>query len=153
MSLNDIVSNIVSTIEGDSDWQTWVNSVWLRLPQAEACKDEDAALKKPAIQDMPMSMVFTTSGIPDYDSNTAIRGLMGISIITWLYRYDESRDLADDLRTAQEYIMQALMGDDSRGGYAWWCDIVGVGEPVTDEDPAGYIKTDIEVYYTVQEAS
>lgn len=153
MDINNIINNIVSSISGDSDYQTWVDSTWTGMtPKSEKVDDEIAALELPAGDEMPDSRVFSLPQDIDHEGQDEIYGFVPISIITWL-KEEAGRDLADDLRSAQNYIIKAIMSDDYRGGYAIFTDVVFAEDPNTENDPLGYIRLDVRVYYQVKEAS
>ncbi len=153
MDINNIINNIVSSISGDSDYQTWVDNIWTGMtPKSEKVDDEIAALELPAGDMMPDSRVFSLPQDIDHEGQDEIYGFVPISIITWL-KEETGRDLADDLRSAQNYIIKAIMSDDYRGGYAIFTDVVLAEDPNTENDPLGYIRLDVRVYYQVKEAS
>lgn len=153
MDINDIVDNVVSSISGDSDYQTWVNGIWSGVtPSAAKVDDEVAALELPAGDTLPDSRVFSTPLEPDHVGQDEIYAYLPIVVITWM-KEESGRDLADDLRSVQDYIIKAIMSDDYRGGYAIFTDIIYPDEPNTEDDPLGYIRLEIQVYYQIKEAS
>jgi len=152
VSANDIIDNVVSTIENDSDYTTWAATIWSEAADASKVDSEEMALSKPGTTELPTSRVYSLDTVPDYDSNTALRGTLTVIIITWLWT-KKDRVLSDDLRDAQAYIAKAIMVDETRGSNAWFTNIVSMGEPITDDFPIGYIITELEVIYTVQEAT
>lgn len=153
MDINNIIDNIVSSISGDSDYQIWVDGIWSgATPISSKVDDEIAALELPAGGAMPDSRIFSLPQEIDHEGQDEIYAFVPISIITWL-KEESGRDLADDLRSAQNYIMKAIMSDDYRGGYAIFTEIVISEDPNTENDPLGYIRLEVRVYYQVKEAS
>lgn len=153
MDINSIIDNIVSSISDDSSYKAWINGIWSEVtPSVEKVDDEIAALELPAGDMLPDSRVFSLPQDIDHEGQDEIYGFVPISIVTWI-KEGTGRDLADDLRSAQNYIIKAIMSDDYRGGYAIFTEIVLGEDPNTESDPLGYIRLEVRVYYQVKEAS
>ena len=153
MDINSIIDNIVLSISGDSDYKTWINGIWARVGLGvEKVDSETAALELPASDILPDSRVFSLPQDIDHEGQDEIYGFVPVSIITWLNE-KIGRDLADDLRSAQNYIIKAIMSDDFRGGHAIFTEVVFAEDPNTESDPLGYIRLDVRVYYQIKEAS
>lgn len=152
MNSADILTNIKTTIEDNTAWKSWVEDIWKREPKAENCLDEDDAISLPAVSNMPISMIFMSDPTDfTYDVPTALRGILHVKIITWIWG-KSTRELWSDLLTAGEYIAKALMVDETRGGNAMYHTNTTMSQPVIESEPVGRVEISTEIFYTVKEA-